>query len=285
MILVTGATGQLGGHVIEHLKQHVPLNQMAILARNLEKAQSMREQGIEVRLGDFNESKGLAKAFAGVTKLLLISTMDMNRLEQHKAVVDAAKQAGVQHIIYTGLSIQNIRTSAVKDLMISHFETEDYIRKSGLTYTFLRNTMYAEAIPQIIGEQVLQTGIALSGGTGKVPYATRAELGEAAANVLLQAGHENQTYELVGSHAYSYQEIADLLGQIKQVKVNYQDLDGEDYRALLQKIGLPEFLVYLTHGTVMDIQQQQYDVLSRDLENLLGRKTAALQIYLSQVYG
>lgn len=284
MILVTGATGHLGGHVVSHLKQQLALNQFAVLARNIDKAKGYVEQGVEVRLGDFNEPQSLAKAFAGVSKLLLISTMDMNRLEQHKNVVDAAKQAGVQHIIYTGLAIQNIDTSAVKDLMISHFQTEDYIRESGLNYTFLRNTMYAEAIPQIIGEDAVETGIVLSGGEGKVPYVTRAELGEATAKLLLQSGHENQTYHLVGSQAYSYQDIADVLGQLNQTTVAYQNLTVQNYREFLGQIGLPEFLVYLTHGTVLDIANHQYEVASTDLEKLLGRKSASLQEYLKTIY-
>lgn len=284
MILVTGATGHLGGHVVSHLKQQLALNQFAVLARNIDKAKGYVEQGVEVRLGDFNEPQDLAKAFAGVSKLLLISTMDMNRLEQHKNVVDAAMQAGVQHIIYTGLAIQNIDTSAVKDLMISHFQTEDYIRESGLNYTFLRNTMYAEAIPQIIGEDAVETGIALSGGEGKVPYVTRAELGEATAKLLLQSGHENQTYHLVGSQAYSYQDITDVLGQLNQTTVAYQNLTVQNYREFLAQIGLPEFLVYLTHDTVLDIANHQYEVASTDLEKMLGRKSAPLQEYLKTIY-
>lgn len=284
MILVTGATGHLGGHVVSHLKQKLALNQFAVLARNIDKAKGYVEQGVEVRLGDFNEPQDLAKAFAGVSKLLLISTMDMNRLEQHKNVVDAAMQAGVQHIIYTGLAIQNIDTSAVKDLMISHFQTEDYIRESGLNYTFLRNTMYAEAIPQIIGEDAVETGIALSGGEGKVPYVTRAELGEATAKLLLQSGHENQTYHLVGSQAYSYQDITDVLGQLNQTTVAYQNLTVQNYREFLAQIGLPEFLVYLTHDTVLDIANHQYEVASTDLEKMLGRKSAPLQEYLKTIY-
>lgn len=284
MILVTGATGNLGGHVVSHLKQHLSLDQFAVLARNTDKAQAYVKQGIEVRLGDFDEPENLVKAFAGVSKLLLISTMNMNRLQQHKNVVDAAKQAGVRHIIYTGLAIQDIQTSAVKDLMISHFETEDYIRESGLLYTFARNTMYAEAIPQIIGENVVKTGISVAGGEGKVPYVTRAELGEAIANLLHQTGHENQIYNLVGSQAYSYQDIADLLEEMKQTTVSYQDLPVQNYRELLQNIGLPDFLIYLTHGTVLDIANHQYEVASTDLEKLLGRKSAPLKKYLTTIY-
>ena len=284
MILITGATGNLGQSVVKQLQQHLALNEYAVLARNSNKAQHYVNQGIKTIFGDFDLPESLNEAFQCIDKLLLISTMEQNRFEQHKNVMDAAKNAGVKHIIYTGLAIQNIETSAVKDLMISHFQTEEYLKSSGLKYTILRNSMYAEAIPQIIGEHAATTGLALAGGTGKVPYALRAEYGEAAANALIQNGHENKIYSLAGSHAYSYQDIADLLTEISKQKVNYENLDDASYRDLLQSIGLPEFLVYLTHGTVLDIQQHQYEVASTDLEMLLGRKTQPLKDYLTAVY-
>ncbi|RKG46801.1 MULTISPECIES: SDR family oxidoreductase [Acinetobacter] len=284
MILVTGATGNLGQSVVKQLQQHLPLNEFSVLARSQNKAQQYLNQGIKVIYGDFDQPQTLEEAFRGINKLLLISTMEQNRFEQHKNVIDAAKKAGVKHIFYTSLAIQNIETSAVKDLMISHFQTEDYLKASGLKYTILRNSMYAEAIPQIIGEQAIATGLALAGGTGKVPYALRAEFGEAAANALMQDGHENKIYSLVGSRKYSYQDIADLLSEISKQKVNYQNLDDASYRDMLHSIGLPDFIVYLTHGTVADIQQHQYEVHSTDLEKLLGRKTPALTDYLTTVY-
>ena len=284
MILVTGATGNLGQSVVKQLQQHLALNEFAVLARNSNKAQHYVAQGIKTIFGDFDQPASLNEAFQGIEKLLLISTMEQNRFEQHKNVIDAAKKAGVKHVFYTSLAIQNIETSAVKDLMISHFQTEDYLKASGLKYTILRNSMYAEAIPQIIGEQAVSTGLALAGGTGTVPYALRSEFGEAAANALMQDGHENKIYSLVGSHAYSYQDIADLLSEISDQKVNYQNLDDASYRDMLKSLGLPDFLVYLTHGTVLDIQQHHYEVQSNDLEMLLGRKTAPLEQYLATIY-
>lgn len=284
MILVTGATGHLGRSVVQQLKQQLQNNEFAVLARNLEKAKPYVNEHIEVREGDFNQPESLVKAFQGIDKLLLISTMEMNRFEQHKNVIDAAREAGVQHVYYTGLSIQNIENSAVKDLMISHFQTEDYLKASGLKYTLLRNTMYAEAIPQIIGERVIDTGIQLSGGAGKVPYVLRAELGEAIANALIQNDHENKVYELVGSQTYSYQDIADELSQLKTIPVEYHDLTEEAYQQLLKRIGLPEFLIYLTHGTVIDIKHQQYEVQSQDLEKLLGRPSQSLKSMLASLY-
>lgn len=284
MILVTGATGHLGQSVVQQLKQHLSKNEFAVLARNLEKAKPYIHEHIEVRVGDFNQPESLIQAFQGIEKLLLISTMEMNRFEQHQNVIDAARQAGVKHVYYTGLSIQDIESAAVKDLMISHFQTEEYLKQSGLHYTLLRNTMYAEAIPQIIGEQALSNGIQLSGGEGKVPYVLRAELGEAIANAIMQHGHENKTYDLVGSQAYSYQDLAETLRELKGQQVNYEDLSEQVYQQHLTQSGLPEFLIYLTHGTVVDIKHHQYEVQSQDLEHLLGRPSQTLTQMLTSIY-
>lgn len=284
MILVTGATGQLGSSVISQLNKVSSKDQFAIFARDEKKAIKYKEQGIEVRLGDFNQISFLGHAFEGITKLLLISTMEFNRFEQHKNVIDAEKIAGVKHIIYTGLAIQDIETSNVKDLMQSHFDTEKYIQASGLDFTFVRNTMYTDAIPQIIGEAVFDTGIYLSGGDGKVPYALRREMGEAIANILVQDNHENKTYNITGDVAYSYADIAQTLGELSHKKIDYIDLDETVYEQFLIDLHLPEFLVYLTKGTVVDIKQHQYEVNNSDLKTLLGRPPLDLKSALKELY-
>ncbi|OTG94978.1 SDR family oxidoreductase [Acinetobacter sp. ANC 3832] len=284
MILITGATGNLGSSVVHYLESLISHNEFAVLARNLEKAKIFSENNIKVRYGDFNDINSLQNAFIGIEKLVLISTMEMNRLAQHKTVIDVAKQAGVKHVIYTSLAIQDINTSAVKELMESHFETENYLKSSGLNFTILRNTIYAEAIPQIIGEQALDTGILLSGGLGKVPYALRDEMGEAIANLLVQSGHKNKIYNITGSTFYNYQDIAEMLSDISGKKVNYHALENDEYVTLLENLGLPKFLIFLTSGTVLDIKNDQYEIESSDLEKLLGRKTASLKNYLTQFY-
>ena len=131
MILITGATGHLGSNVIRQLLKTISTNQFIATSSNLRGLQKLEEEGLHARLADFSDSETLEKAFIGIDKLLLISTMDQNRFEQHKNVIDAAKSNGVQHIIYTSLAIKDIQTSGVKDLMISHFQTEDYIKSSG----------------------------------------------------------------------------------------------------------------------------------------------------------
>lgn len=234
MILVTGATGQLGAQVVAHLARQGPAGSFTTLARDPAKAAILTKQGINVRLGDFDDPPSLRRAFTGVRKLLLVSTMAPNRLQQHRQVIDAARQAGVEHVFYTGLAIRSIETSHVRTLMESHFQTEDYLKASGLDYTLLRNTMYAEALPVIVASGRSGNCIALPGGTGRVPYVLRQELGEATANALLDDGHRNRTYHLVGSQAYGYAEVAAALGRLHGTPVHYQHVPAARYARHLQ---------------------------------------------------
>lgn len=284
MILVGGSTGQLGKEVVAHLLRRDAKGRFAVLARDEAKAKPYRELGLEVRLADFDAPETLASAFAGTDRFLFISTMSHDRAEQQLRVVDAAAAAGVRHIVYTGLAIHDVRTSVIHDLMISHFQTEDRIRSSGMDWTLLRNTMYAEAIPQIAGPKALTDGIFLPGGTGRVPYALRAEMAEATANLLLQDGHAGRTYSITGNAAWSYADIAAGLSRLTGRSLAYHDIPAEALRESLQAAGMPEFPIWLTLGTLADIKSGQYEIRSPDLEILLGRPSKSLDEVLEVVF-
>lgn len=115
MILITGATGNLGSSVIAQLLKVTTKDKFVTTSSNENGVKKLTEQGVNSRLANFTDTASLNKAFHGIEKILLISTMDQNRLEQHKNVIDAAKKQGVKHIVYTSLAIKNIQTSAVKD--------------------------------------------------------------------------------------------------------------------------------------------------------------------------
>lgn len=284
MILVTGATGNLGSSVVTQLLKKSNSSQFVVTSSNPEGVQKLAAQGLQARLANFSNPKSLNEAFKGIDKLLLISTMEQNRFEQHKNVVDAAKAQGVKHIIYTSLAIKDIQTSGVKDLMISHFQTEDYIKASGLTYTILRNTMYADALTQILGPNAVNQDINLPGGDGKVPYALRREMGEATANLLLQDGHENKTYDITGSHSYGYQDVATALSNISGKEIKYNNISEDDLKNVLKQIGFPDFVIYLHAGTIYDIKTHQYEIESKSLADLLGRPTASLSQFLKELF-
>lgn len=284
MILITGATGNLGSSVTAQLIIKGAQEQIVVTSSNVVGVEKLQSKGLQARLANFTDPSSLNEAFKAIYKVLLISTMDQNRYEQHKNVIDAAKAQGVKHIVYTSLAIKDIQTSGVRDLMMSHFQTEEYIKASGLTYTILRNTMYADALTQLLGPNALKQNINLPGGDGKVPYALRREMGEATANLLLQDGHENKTYEITGSHSFSYADVATTLSEFSENTIRYYDIPENDFSAFLQHSGFPDFAIYLYSGTIYDIKMRQYELESNTLETLLGRPTASIEDFIKELF-
>lgn len=283
-ILITGATGHLGTATIEHLLNHTPADNIVALARDSNKAQPLIEKGIEVRIGNFDDTDSLENAAQGIEKVLLISGLDAHRLQQHKNVVDAAKKADVKYIAYTGVALTDVSASAVRPFMEDHFKTEEYIKENGFTYTFLRNTLYADAIAMFAGENAVETGVYLPAGNGKVPFALRKDLAEATANVLAQNGHENKIYNLTGGDLYSFGDVAQILSELLGQTVSYTDADEKEYAETLKKLGVPEIGIFINSGFSSDIKNKLYEIESGDLETLLGRKPVELRTVLKSLY-
>ena len=284
MILITGANGHLGSAVIDSLLKKVPANQIAALVRDENKADHLKKLGINIRVGEYNNVPSLDTALKGIEKVLLISGLSMERLKEHSNVVDAAKRAGVKQIVYTGVTMKDADSSPLKLLMSSHFQTEDYIKASSLTYTLLRNSLYAEVIPGFIGDQALNTGISFPAGQGKVPFVYRPDLAEAAAIVLTGKGHENKTYELTGDQLYSLQDVANMLAEVSGKQIAYIDPDPTAFANHLKQIGVPEIGIIISTGFAAAIKQGDFEVVFDDLEKLLGRKPTPVIQYLKAHY-
>ncbi|UII34609.1 SDR family oxidoreductase [Fulvivirga ulvae] len=285
MILITGASGHLGGLIIENLLKTVPASQIAAMVRNAEKAGDLKAKGVDVRVGDYHDPASMEAAFKGVDKLLLISSSDFNeRLQQHKNAVDAAKKAGVKHIFYTGVAMKDINASPLKPLLADHFQTEDYIRENGFTYTFLRNTLYFEVTPMFMGEQVFDTGVYFPAGDGKVAFATRADLAEATALLLTGEGVENKAFKLTGSEAVSFADIARELSALSGKEVAYISPDPKEFEATLKQFGLPEGIVQMSVLFAAGMKNNDFESTEDTLEEILGRKPETLSGFLKGVY-
>jgi len=284
-ILITGATGHLGTAVIHQLLEKTNADNIVAFARDENKANFLKEKGVEVRFGTFDDTASLDKAMQGIEKVLLISTADPNRFQQHKNVVDAAKKADVRFIAYTGVPLRDLNSAAAKPLLESHFQTEDYIKASGLTYAFLRNNIYADMVPIYVGEQVFETGINLPAGTGKTPFALRREMGEGSANLLLQSDqHQNKTYDITNTELYSYEDVARVLSELSGKVVAYTNIDLDKFTKMLKERNLPEPVVFIFTAFLTDGKNHQYEKATDDLEKLLGRRPATLKEALKELY-
>jgi len=285
MILVTGATGHLGTTVVNHLLKKLPLSQLAVLVRDESKAAHFKAQGISVRVASYQDSTALAAATAGIQKILLISSSDFHdRFGQHKNVVDAAKKAGVKHVIYTSVCMKNFESSPLKAFLESHYQTESYVRDSGLSYTFLQNSLYAEVIPLFAGQQAVETGIFFPAGDGRVSFAVRQDLGEATANILATEGHENKTYQLTGAETSSFADVAGALSTLSGKPVSYTSPEPEAFVEALKQFGLPSEIIGMSASFAAGIQRGDFDLLSPQLEQFLGRKPTSLKAFLKATY-
>lgn len=285
MILVTGATGQLGGAVIRQLQKHVPASQLAAFVRDESKAAPLREQGISLRVGTYDDTNALDRAMQGVQTVLLIAgTDEEKRVQQHQNVIDAAKRAGVGRIAYTSRALKD-RSTLVNRLMDGHFQTEDHIKASGLTYTLFRNALYMDAIPQFVGgNAVFERGIVVPAGQGRVSFALRSDMGEAMANALANPPEGSVTYQLTGSAACSFYDVATALTELSDKSVMYTPIEPAAFTAQLTGRGLPDVTARRITGFITDIANGQEDVVTPDLENLLGRKPTSLTDGLKSLF-
>lgn len=284
-ILVTGASGHLGNIVVEHLLKQLPVEQVSVLVREEQKALHYKEKGIEVRVGNYHDPASLVNAMSGIARVLLISSSEFNnRFGQHKNVIDAAKQAGVKHLLYTGVSMKDIEDSPLKPLLHDHFKTEDYIKQQGFSYTFLRNTLYADIIPMFLGANVLETGIFFAAGEGKVAFATRKDLGEGIAAILAKLETESKVYHLSSTQAHSFTDIARMLTELSGKEVTYVSPDKETFERTLKGFGLPEEIVLMSVLFADGMKHQDFEQTDDTLEKLLGHPQTHLSTFLKETF-
>jgi NAD(P)H dehydrogenase (quinone) len=221
MILITGATGHLGKKTIDFLLKNVSVKSVSALVRNLAKGEELKAQGIELRTGDYSDYNSLVQAFKGVDTLLLVSSGTLeNRIEQHIHAIDAAKENQVKHIVYTSAIGANDKMKFIPG--VDHYHTEEYLKASGIPYTILRNTFYAEVLPMLLGDALTSGDWYYAAGEGKANFASRTDMAEALANVLAHpSGHKNKTYEITSGKSYSFHELADVLRTISGKLVRY----------------------------------------------------------------
>ena len=274
MIAITGATGQLGQLVIEQLLKTVPGSQIVAIVRNPAKAESLSNQGINVRQADYTDQAAFTTALAGVDKLLLISSSEVGQREpQHKNVIHAAKAAGVKFIAYTSLLHAD---KSPLGLANEHVATEKALAESGIPYALLRNGWYTENY-LASAPPALEHGVFIgAAGEGKIASATRADYAAAAAKVIAEEGHAGNVYELAGDNAWTLSELAAELSKQSGKPVTYQNLSEADFSAALKNVGLPAGLADMLADSDVGASKGGLFDDSRTLSKLIGRPTTSL---------
>jgi NAD(P)H dehydrogenase (quinone) len=271
MILVTGASGKLGHLVIKELLKSIPAQSIVAGARDLQKVEDLKALGVEARRMDYEDPRTLHAALSGIDKLLLISSSEVGkRVLQHRAVVAAAKEAGVRLLAYT--SILNADSTKMM-LAAEHKATEEAIRASGIPFTLLRHGWYAENYTERIASMLEQGVLLGSAGHGRVAPATRADFAAADAAVLTTPGHEGKVYELAGDTGFTLAELAAEVSRESGKPVVYRDLPAADYVGVLTSVGVPAPFAEVLADCDLGLLRGELNDSTGDLRRLIGRPT------------
>jgi len=286
-IIVTGATGNLGKKVIGFLLEKMPSAQLSAFVRSQDKARDLLAQGITVKLGNYDEYPSMVSAFTGVDKVYLISASEIGkRLSQQISAINAAKEAGVKQVFFTSFQRTTEDTSSPLGVLgKDYIGTEEALKTSGLAFTILKHSLYMEVILPLC-VKALQTGtIYTPAGDGKVSFAARSDLAEAAANVLTTYGHENEIYEFSGPLSYSYADIANVLSELSGKKINYVSPTAETFQQEQLRLGIPveRSRFALVFGEA--IRRGEFDHPDPTLEEFLGRNPLAPREFLKTNLG
>ena len=276
-IVVTGASGHLGRLVAEELLERVPAAEVVLVTRRPGLLDDLAARGAQVRPGDFDEPAGLEAAFAGGTRLLLISTdATGRRIEQHRAAIDAAAAAGVGHVVYTSITnpVEGHPTGVLAD---ENRRTEELLQASGLEWTVLRNGPYAELQVPLGALAVTFGKLVTNAGDGRIAPISRRDCAAAAATVLTTDGHAAKTYELTGPEALSQADIAALFSEVSGRPVRVVAMSDRKMVRGLIRIGTPKAVAQAIADLGVATREGYFDLVDSAFQILTARPPRPLR--------
>jgi NAD(P)H dehydrogenase (quinone) len=290
MIIVTGANGAFGRAAASRLIERLPRGELILTSRAPQKLADFAARGAQVRFADFDDPASLRTAFAGGTKMLLISTARVGtRVGQHKNAIDAAVAAGVKHIAYTSI-LNAHRADNPAIVKLDHRATEEHIERSGASWTFLRDSQYAEAIALAMVPPALAMGRKPeNAGDGRIAFVSREDCVACATEVLAQSGHENRAYEITGPELLTIPLALKMASEISGKPIVIEPVDDNGMFAYFDSLGVPRHASdivpagpipwssddMVTFG--QSIREGFFDVCSDDVERITGKKPLSLR--------
>ena len=296
-IIVTGASGNYGRAAVEKLLARVAAEDLILVTRRPERLADFAARGCQVRAGDFDQPKGLVEAFRGGERMLLISATRVGkRVGQHGAAIEAAKAAGVRQVAYT--SFIGVTPENQAEVVADHRGTEALLRASGLAWTLLRDSQYADAAVDGIAPAAIRSGRLLSAcGEGRIAFVWREDCVDCAVAVLTGEGHENTVYGITGPELWSFPELAALISEASGQPVPFEPTDEDGLYAFWDSLGVPRQPVddLVVDGIPWNsddmvsfetaVRAGHFAIRTDDVERLTGRRPRPLRALFEARFG
>jgi NAD(P)H dehydrogenase (quinone) len=277
MIVITGGSGEFGRLVAGHLLDHLPAGQVTVAVREPAKAAALKHRGADVRYADFEGPATLVRAFEGAGTVLIngtnYGTDPARRAQQHAAAITAAAKSGARRLVVT--TWQDLDHCPMPEVS-DYPATEARARATGIPVTILRLTSdLAALVARDVRWAIAAGTLTAPAGHARITPAAAADLAEATANVLREAGHEGVTYELTGPDPVSWDDLAALASSISGKNVRYQPVDDREYREHVTALGVPEAVTGMLLDYYAAVRSGWAGSPANDLAQLLHRAPAS----------
>ena len=270
---VTGATGEVGGRVARRLAGLGRSQRLVV--RDPSRAPELG--GADVSQATYDDDESMRQALAGVRTLFFVSAHESaDRVGQHVTAIDAAVEAGVERIVY--LSFMAAAPEATFTFARDHFHTEQYIKATGVAWTFLRSSLYLDYMPFFAGDEGIIRG---PGGNGRFAPVSRDDIADAAVAVLVAGGHDGETFDMTGPEALTFFQVAERLSRAAGRQVVYVDETLEEARASRSVYGAPEWEVEGWVTSYAAVATGEMDIVSDAVAVLAGHAPQSLDEYLA----
>ena len=282
---ITGAGGQLGAALVRYAAGRTSASNIVAITRSPAKLEQLSQQGVQVRAGDFNQPSGLAAAFHGIERMVIVPTSDLQpgvRSRQQAAAIQAAVAGGVQHLIY--ISTVSARPDPGNSLFDSHFTTEQALIAAGVAWTILRMSIYTDSLLDAAKRAAALGSYAAVPGA-PAAYVVRDDIAAAAAGILCTPGHAGITYHATGPVSLTQAEIAEAIAEAAGKPIAFSEMSAEQQRAGLEAAGLPPALVSGIAGFQAALRAGAFDLVTGDVERLSGKPAESLSHFLGRTLG
>ncbi|MBL7950874.1 MAG: NmrA family NAD(P)-binding protein [Flavobacteriales bacterium] len=277
-ILITGASGGLGGGVLDTLVKLLPAGRLVALGRKAEQMQRFADQSVEVRIADFDDAAATEKALTGIHSLYLVPTAAPNRLEQHQRVIETAERAGVKHLFYS--SVIHHGETGHGAIISDHQATEAMIQGSGIPHTLIRNSIYLDVLPMLLGNAAETGYFAYPSAPMGVSMAARADMAEATAKIIATSDLHDRVHALSPDQPIHYADVAHAYGHLLGREIEHLDCTVAQHQAALVQGGTPEFLAPFLAAMARGLAEGVIREPNSALQELLGRDPVSAETFL-----